>query len=350
MTSNRVIPSQLASVLLAIALCAPALAAAPWGKWQGKPDTWYQSAEGRQAAATVLSWQSPHGGWPKNTDTTTRPFTGNPKTLQGTFDNGATTNELRFLARAFRATNDRRCRQAFLKGLVHILEAQYPTGGWPQFHPPGRGYHRHITFNDDAMVRLMDFVRDVAASEDYAFVGASARKAAQAGFDRGVQCILKCQVRVKGKPTAWCAQHDEKDYRPRPARSYELVSLSGAESVGVLRLLMSLERPSAEVVRAVQGAAEWFEAAKLTGIRIEKVDGNKVVVRDAKAPALWARFYEIGSNRPIFCGRDGVQKRTLAEIEAERRNGYAWYGAWGRGVAKDYAQWKAKQGASKAAK
>ena len=41
--------------------------------------------------------------------------------------------------------------------------------------------------------------------------------------------------------TAWCAQHDEKDYRPRPGRTYELASLSGAESVGVVRLLMSLE-------------------------------------------------------------------------------------------------------------
>jgi len=28
--------------------------------------------------------------------------------------------------------------------------------------------------------------------------------------------ILKCQIRVNGKLTVWCAQHDEKDYRPRP--------------------------------------------------------------------------------------------------------------------------------------
>src|SRR5205085_2775321 len=179
-----------------------------------------------------------------------------------------------------------------------------PTGGWPQFDPPGPNYHRHITFNDDAMVRLMELLREVADRDTYRFVDADRRSAARQAFDRGVACILKCQIVVNGKPTAWCAQHDEKDYRPRPGRTYELVSLSGAESVGVVRLLMSLDRPSPEVVRAVEGAVAWCEAAKLTGIRVvvekdEKAPRgfNKVVVRDPKAPPLWARFYEIGTNR-----------------------------------------------------
>ena len=38
------------------------------------------------------------------------------------------------------------------------------------------------------------------------------------------------------------------------------------------------------------------------------------------------RFYEIGTNRPFFCGRDGIKKYSLAEIENERRTGYSWYG------------------------
>lgn len=43
------------------------------------------------------------------------------------------------------------------------------------------------------------------------------------------------------------------------------------------------------------------------------------------AEPLWARFYEIGTNRPIFCGNNGVIKRSMAEVEPERRNGYMWY-------------------------
>jgi PelA/Pel-15E family pectate lyase len=49
------------------------------------------------------------------------------------------------------------------------------------------------------------------------------------------------------------------------------------------------------------------------------------VVPDATAPPLWARFYEIGTNRPIFSGRDSVVKYQLSEIEYERRTGYRWY-------------------------
>ena len=56
--------------------------------------------------------------------------------------------------------------------------------------------------------------------------------------------------------------------------------------------------------------------------------------------ATVARFYEIGIDRPFFCGRDGVKKYALAEIEAERRNGYAWYGDWGRRVLERYTRWE----------
>jgi len=332
----------LAGGLWVLGCPATALAEPLWRDYLKKPDDWYRRAEGIRIANNVLSWQSVHGSWPKNMDTTAKPFTGDAKKLAGTFDNGATVGELRLLARAFRATADPRDQQAFLKGLDHILKARYPTGGWPQFYPPGAKYHRHITFNDGTMVHLMELLREVATSADYEFVDAERRKAARESFDRGIQCILKCQIVVNGKLTVWCAQHDEIDYRPRPGRTYELVSLSGAESVGVLQLLMRLDHPSPEVVRAVGAGAEWFESAKLTGIRQTRVNGDKVIVKDPTAPPLWARFYEIESNRPIFSGRDGVKKYDLAEIESERRNHYAWYGDWGERVARDYAQWKAK--------
>jgi PelA/Pel-15E family pectate lyase len=323
----------------AMLLLPPAAAAAEGGpaRHLKQSAAWFDGPEGRRVAANVLSHQSDLGGWPKNVDTTAAPYAGDRKDLKPTFDNGATTDELRFLARAFGATQSAPCRAAVERGIDYILQAQVPAGGWPQFHPPGTGYHRHITFNDNAMVRLMEFLRDVYTDGLFAFLDDGRKRAAREAFDRGVQCILRCQVAVDGRLTAWCAQHDEKDLAPRPARTFEPVSLSGAETVGIVRLLMSLERPSPEVVRAVEAAAAWLESAKLAGIRVETRDDpasptgkNRVVVEDPAAPPLWARFYEIGTNRPIFCDRDGVAKRTLAEIGYERRNGYAWYGDWPR--------------------
>jgi PelA/Pel-15E family pectate lyase len=316
-----------------------------------QPAAWYASVEAKQIAANILSYQSDLGGWPKNIDTTSTLFQGPRRELQPTFDNGATTDELRFLARMYDATRDETYRAAFLRGFNYILKAQYANGGWPQyFPPPARKYPRRITFNDDAMIRLMEFLRETVRSKSYDFLDAGQKQAAQQAFDRGVQCILKCQVKVSGKRTVWCAQHDEIDFQPRIGRSYELPSLSGSESVDVVRLLMSLDSPSPQIIDAVEGAVAWFREAELHGIRVEiRTDTNspkgtnKVVLKDPAAPPMWARFYEIGTNRPIFSDRDGIPKRELSEIGYERRNGYAWLGYWPqRLLERDYPAWRTK--------
>jgi PelA/Pel-15E family pectate lyase len=319
-------------------------------RYLDKPDAWFATDEAKRITENILSFQADAGGWPKNIDTTAEAFRGDRAQLRPTFDNGATTDELRFLARAYKAAKDPRCRAAVEKGIDYVLKAQYPSGGWPQYYPPPRSYNRYITFNDNAMVRLLELLRETWTSDLFAFAGAERRTAARRAFERGIDCILKCQIKVDGKLTVWCAQHDEKDYQPRPARTFELVSLSGSESVGVVRLLMSLEKPSPEVVKAVEGAVAWFESAKLKGTRVVRekdakspTGTNKVVVQDASAPPIWARFYEIGTNKPIFADRDGVAKHNLADIGYERRNGYAWLGYWPQKLLEqEYPAWKKK--------
>jgi PelA/Pel-15E family pectate lyase len=317
-----------------------------------KPDAWFQSDAGRTVVANVLSYQTAAGDWPKNTDCVSAPFTGEPAKLHGTFDNSATTEELRFLARAINATQDALCAAAFLRGLDHILAAQYPNGGWPQRFPPGAGYDRYITFNDDTMVRLMNLLRDVATDQRYQFVDAERRGRAAAGFDRGIECIVRCQVRVGDRLTVWCAQHDEVDLRPRPARTFELASLSGSESVRITRLLMSLDKPSPAAVQAIDAAIRWFDQAKLRGIRQEYADDphapggrNKIVVEDKSAPPLWARFYDLTTERPIFVDRDGVPRDRLSDIGYERRNGYGWLGTWPEDLLEtEYPAWCRRHG------
>jgi pectate lyase len=317
----------------------------PWGRLAREPDDWFKGPKGRAAVANVLAHQSPRGDWPKNIDTTAAPAGSNRdrSKIVGTFDNGATVGEVRFLARAYRVTGDDACRDAVLKALDHILQAQYPNGGWPQSFPPGTKYPRYVTYNDNTMVNLMELLRDVAGKDEFAFAGPGRRASARRAFEAGVGCILRSQVTVGGVKTAWCAQHDEVTLEPRPARTFEPASLSGGESADILLLLMSLEDPGHDVVAAVDAGARWFASVKLTGIKQVTVGGDKKVVRDPAAPPLWARFYEIGTNRPLFCGRDGVIKYDIAEIEPERRNGYAWYGNWGARVAERHARWASER-------
>jgi PelA/Pel-15E family pectate lyase len=201
------------------------------------------------------------------------------------------------------------------------------------------------------MIRLLEFLRETYTSDTYIFLDDKRRAAARLAFEKGIACILKCQIRVAGKLTAWCAQHDEQDYQPRPARKFEVASLSGAESVRIVRLLMSLDRPSPEVIQAVEHAVAWFESAKIQGLRVDIQDDpksptgkNKVVRNDAAAPPMWARFYEINSNKPIFVDRDGVVKYNLNEIGYERRNGYDWLGYWPQPLLeREYPAWKQKR-------
>lgn len=336
------------SALIFVGLCSFCGAAAKGPRlYLQKPSAWFKGDEAKSIAQNILFWQSDLGGWPKNVDTTA-PYTGRREDLKPTFDNDATTDELRYLARMFGATHEIRYRSAVERGVDHILKAQYPSGGWPQFYPPDKAYHRYITFNDDAMVRVMELLRETYSNDHFAFLDDARKAEAKKAFDRGVQCILNCQIKVNGKLTAWCAQHDPIDYSPRPGRSYELVSLSGGESVGIVRLLMSIDHPTPEIVQAVDAAVQWFNDAKITGIRVERRGEpqspkgfDKKVIEDPVAPPIWARFYEIGTNRPIFSDRDGIAKHNLSEIGYERRNGYSWLNYWPQKLLEtEYPAWK----------
>lgn len=322
-----------------------------WADAQSKPDEWYGSAEALRIADNLVLYQRSSGGWPKNIDMA-KPLSDSgratllrdQKNTDSTIDNGATYTQLSFLARVITAKHQEVHRESFLKGLDYLLQAQYPNGGWPQFYPDLTGYYKHITYNDDAMIGVMKLLRDVAeAKPAFAFVDETRRGRAASAAEKGIDCILKTQVVVNGKRTVWCAQHDEVTLAPAAARTFEVVSLSGGESVGIVRFLMSIKDPSPVVIEAVDAAVAWFEQSQLKGIKWVENGNDRVVVQDPNSGPIWARFYEIGSNRPIFVGRDSVVKYSVAEIEHERRTGYSWYvDAPATLIQKDYPEWKKK--------
>jgi PelA/Pel-15E family pectate lyase len=330
-----------------------------WGNALDQKPEWYASDEGVRVADNLLLYQFDTGGWPKNIDMARRLTEAEkaalvrqkPEQTESTIDNGATFTQLAFLARVYTARKLPRHKDAFLKGVDYLLKAQYDNGGWPQYFPLRPGYYTHITYNDNAMIGVMKLLRDIARKKaEYAFVDEERRVRAERAVQKGIECILKTQVIVEGKRTVWAAQHDEVTLAPAPARKFEPIALTGSESVGIVKFLMSIDRPGPQVIEAVESAVAWFEKSKINGIRyVEKPDATKlhgfdrVVVKDSNAGPLWARFYEIGTNRPIFIGRDSRIKYDVAEIEDERRNGYAWYvDAPGELLNKDYPRWQKK--------
>lgn len=321
-------------------------------------DSFFQTPEAIRIADNVLLYQQTTGGWPKNifipaelTDAELEDVLhAKDHVNESTIDNGATCTEIRYLARTYTATGIEKYKNATLQGIEYLLKSQYKNGGWPQFWPRSTGYYTHITYNDNAMVNVLNLLRDVYEKKaPYTFVPEEICTKAKKAFNKGIDCILKTQVKRNGKLTVWCAQHDEHTLAPAKARAYELPSLSGAESGSIVLLLMSLHKPSPDVIAAIEGAVAWFKESQIKGIArlyFTNQKGQKdyrmvpCPQDDYPCPPLWARFYTLEDNRPFFCDRDGVKRYDLSEIGYERRNGYSWYNSQGLNVLKTYEKWK----------
>ena len=229
--------------------------------------SWFGTDEAKKIAENVLLYQRDIGGWPKNIQMQQELTPQQKKDLLAlksdlheiTTDNGATSQEMLFMSKMYAQVKDERYKESFLKGLNYLFEAQYKNGGWPQFYPLKKGYYTHITYNDDSMVNILNIMKQVGEQTDYYSIKPSAEivEKAKKSFDKGVDCILKTQYKQNGVLTAWCAQHDEVTLAPANARAFELASLSGYESTKIVLLLMSIEKPSAEIVTAVKSAKAW---------------------------------------------------------------------------------------------
>jgi PelA/Pel-15E family pectate lyase len=313
---------------------------------------WYASAEAQTVADRVAAWQSKAGAWPKGNDYTkaTPPeHAGAPDVWSGgTFDNDATSWETWFLARVIAATPDAgraaKWRDAVNNAVRYALAAQYPNGGFPQIYPLAGGYHDAITYNDDAMVQALELLRDVAENKP-GFAGVPADLRAQAGpaVQRGIQCILATQLKGRdGQLTVWCQQHDAITLRPCAARNFEPVASCTNESASLTKFLMSVPQPSPAIVAAVKGAAAWLDHVALRDLTWTRQGGTGALVAKAGAAPLWARMYELGTDKPIFGDRDRTVHFDVNELSTERRSGYAWYGTWPASALAEYKEWSAK--------
>lgn len=333
-----------------VSVCPTAPSARPAGTptWEELPEVtdqqaWYATPAAAYVFANVMFYQNANGGWPKNIDMTFRfgvDEAGMPKNAKSMIDNNATTTQLRLLASALGSWPAcERYQAAFDAGMRFLFDAQYPgNGGWPQVWPlEPSNYSRHITYNDDAMVHVMEIMRDIAyGAPAFKFVSPAMHTRATTALNKGIDCMLKTQIVVAGVKTGWCAQHDVLTLLPAAARPYELPSQSGKEGAQIMAFLMGIDLARADVPRqaiidAVEAAVRFYDSVKLTGIRYFRATGDaglpdSWIEAASNAPPIWARFYELEPPyRPFFSDRDGIKVYSLAEVGLERRGGYSWY-------------------------
>jgi PelA/Pel-15E family pectate lyase len=267
----------------------------------------------------------------------------------GTIDNDATTTEMWFLAKVQANVSHAEgepYRMAFLRGVAYLLAAQYPNGGWPQVWPLEGGYHDAITFNDDAVYNSIEILRAVSEGKpEVSFVSGPLKTKASKAVEKGIQCILATQVILHGDKTLWGQQYDPLMLKPVAARNYEPASLSSEESSDLLTYLMTLPAPSLRVREAVNAGVAWLREHAIyneavTGGR-NTPEGRRIVEKQGAGP-IWARFYSLESEKPIFGDRDQTIHDDMNEISLERRNGYAWFNQEPKKAIQAYQDWTFK--------
>jgi PelA/Pel-15E family pectate lyase len=326
---------------------------------------WYAGAEARRVADNIVSFQTPAGGWGKNVDRSGPPrlpgqhyvpveklSASAASDIQadadwryvGTFDNNATTLEMRFLARVqaqLAGAAGERYRAAFLKGVRYLLDAQFPNGGWPQVYPLQGGYHDAITYNDNAVAQVATLLSAVARREgDYGFVPTGLAAEAKAACARAVDVVLRTQVRIEGKRTVWGQQHDALTLAPVAARNFEPVALSSDESADLLLFLMEQPNPSAQIRAAVADGVAWLEARALRDVAWVRAEG-RLEPKPGAGP-LWSRYYDLKTFQPIFGDRDRTINNNVNNLSEERRKGYSWFNTAPAKAIKTFRAWSTR--------
>lgn len=314
----------------------------------------YKPSQIKEIAWNIVRYQNSDGGWPKNLDwlaiiepDSVRKLL-NDHYKQSTLDNRNTFSHVEYLAQAYMITREKKFKDSAERGLDYIFNTQRTSGGW-------RGWDvEAITYNDEVMTGIMTMLKDIKeGKEHFRWIDETRKRKAELALSKAIDVTLKCQITIDGTKTGWCQQHDHETLRATKARAYELPSVSSLETAAVVKFLMLIKNPPSEVSEAIISAVDWMKKSKISGVKIvtDKKDSSssvynsrrpdKILIKDKSAQPIWARFYDIETNIPFFCNRDGIKVYFFSEILPERRRSYAWYGYWPAEILNNlYPKWK----------
>lgn len=245
--------------------------------------------------------QSTAGGWAYVCTLQKGPRTRTPGKLRSngdTMDDNTTQAAVMFLMRI--AATRWGPSNAADAGVAYLLAAQSPAGAWPQQWPPTNSgdsnYQNLLTLNDG-----------VTADCITAMLEAHGRYGSKRYLDsacRAGDFILRTANPV------WCQQYDM-DLKPAKARAYEPAAFGTEESSLIIRSLIDLyvRTGDGKWLAPIPAAFQWFDKVKL---------GDN----------LWARFYEIGTDRPIYTKKDGTIVYNPAQLSEADKVGYSVMGAY----------------------
>jgi len=233
------------------------------------------------------------------------------------FDDDTSQSAMRLLMRADQLLDfkDVDIHNAVTFGLDAFLRVQYPNGAWPQrwetFPDPANypvlkarypeswpwvwpdvDYRDFYTFNDEAIADVIDVMLEAHRTYEDERYRVAALKA-------GDFMIL---AQMPDPQPTWAQQYNHQ-MEPAWARRFEVASVTGGESFGVMRALLDLYVHTGEkrFLEPIPSALAWAKASVLP-------DGRM------------ARFYELKTNTPLYFVRDTYE---LTYSDADMPTHYA---------------------------
>jgi PelA/Pel-15E family pectate lyase len=298
----------------------PAVGLAVLAAWDATRDEVYIHAA-RKTARGLIRGQLRSGGWAHSIDFSPERRRRIAYRFDGgesgrnvtTLDDDSTQCAMRFLIRMDHALNfqDDAIREAVEYALSAILDAQYPNGAWPQAFegpadssastviratmpetwsrtwPGARQYWRFYTLNDNALPTLVETL--LLAQEIYGDGAAGPRlrqlaARCRAAAEKAGEFLILAQL--PDPQPGWAQQYDL-SMHPTWARRFEPPAVTGGEARSVLATLLSLYRETGRkgFLAPIQSALDYYRRSRLPDGRL-------------------ARFYELGSNRPLYFTQD----------------------------------------------
>lgn len=314
------------------------------------------SAQTRDTLAEkMMVYQLPNGGWGKHTgdkknvdyslkiDSELLKIIKAAKNDLATIDNNATSKEINTLIKAYQTTKNPDYLKSAEKGIEYLLSMQYQNGGFPQYFPNSAMYRKQVTYNDNAMINVLTILYNISeGKEGFDAVNSQLKEKSKVALQKGIACILKTQVQQNGKLSIWADQYNEVTLKPEKARAFEPMSLATGESVNIVKFLM-MQPVTPEIERSIKSAIQWFKESKIEGYTYNVSKENDKAVRTLskkEGSAVWARFYDISTNKPVFGDRDGSVKFKYEDVSEERRMGYSWYNeSAAKLIEKEFPKW-----------
>ena len=318
--------------------------------WEASGDLYYLDSA-RTAGKALLLGQLCSGGWdyttflePEKRKKYDYRADGCPEGPAGerigytNLDNNNTTAALRFLMRLDRELEfrDPAIHEGVQYAFAQLLRAQYPNGAWPQRYSsfvrpedypvkraglpdgwshtwPGYIFYGYYTFNDDCIANMIDVLFEAARIYKNPKYLAAAEK--------GGEFILLAQL---PEPQPSWAQQYNAEMHPAWARPYEPPAVCSREAVTVMRTLLLLYRETGKkrYLEPIPKAVAYLKASSW----IRESDGKRVM----------ARFYEMGTNKPLYFTKGdrisspplrALMERNLKAHGLDRRAMKMWRGA-----------------------